>query len=384
MPPASLHLCTSDAWGGLELYAATLMAELKSAGADVVGVVRPGSKIEEFLRTRDVEVISLPGSAAVDPRSVRFIRSYVRDHHIHVLHAHFHRDIWVASLAARGDPALKLFLSVYMGVTSKRDLLHRFIYRRVDGVFTSSEDLAERLPGLYAMAPSRIHVLPYGRHIGMYRADAAVRSAIRTRHGVKPDEILVGTMVRIDPGKGVMDFARSFSYIDKKLQGRVKYVIVGEPTRKGHVRPDESPFEEHCEAYLREIDAYIAAERLNDRILLVGFQSDLVGYLSAMDLFVFPSRDELYSLVVLDAMGMGLPVIAAAAGGNLRQIDDGVTGLLYPVADSRELAKKISRYIESPALKRKHGSAARRFVETRHDMRTTIARLLEFYETPAT
>ena len=266
-----------------------------------------------------------------------------------------------------------------MGVTNKNDIFHRWIYRRVNAIFSSSEELNSRLHTLYPVAKEKIHYLPYGRKLELYSVDQHRRRSIRSKLNVGEDEMLVGTMVRIDPGKGAMDFARSFLYLDKALQARVKYVIVGEPTRKSRAKANESPYEPPCEAYLQQLEAFITKEKLSDRIILAGFQEDLTGYLGAMDVFVFPSRDELYSLVVLDAMGMGLPVVAARAGGNLRQIEDGSNGLLYNVADSSDLADKLSTYIKNPELRKQHGQSARQFVEKTHSMNNTIHLLKNFY-----
>ncbi|MBI1807617.1 MAG: glycosyltransferase family 4 protein [Ignavibacteria bacterium] len=374
-----LHFCTSEAWGGLELYASTLMVELNNAGCSVVGVCRKKSKVESFLHSHNIETISLPSYSPASLKSVRFLQSLIQQRDVNVLHVHYHKDVWLASLAVRKDPVRKLFLSIYMGVPRKNDLLHRFIYHRVDGVFTSSQELNSRLPDLYPIPASKVHFLPYGRYVDHYARDESKRAIVRALYGVQPEEVLVGTMVRIDPGKGAMDFARSFSYIEKSLQSNIKYVIVGEPTRKAHTKPNESPFELHCEAYLQELEGYIAAEQFGEKILLAGFQDDVIGYLSAMDVFVFPSRDELYSLVVLDAMCMGLPVVAAQAGGNLQQIENGKNGLLYEVADSKDLAEKISQYVRSLELRKRHGKVARAFVEKTHDMRKTIDRLMEYY-----
>lgn len=374
-----LHLCTSDAWGGLEMYACALMIELKNAGVGIVAICKSHSRAESFLLGKGVEVLHLPNSRLVSPATIRYLKRLLRERRIDVVHVHFHRDIWCASLALRRDDIRLLVLSIYMGVPPKRDPLHRLIFGRVDAILTSSNDLNSRLPDLYPVPSSRVRFVPYGRPLDRYGHDDRRRAWIRARHGVKPTDIVVGTMMRIDPGKGVMDFAESFSYIEPSLRSDVVFMIVGEPTRKGRAAPQESPFESHCEAYLRDIEAFIAAQGLSEKILLVGFQEDLIGYLSAMDIFVFSSRDELYSLVVLDAMGMGLPIVAAAAGGNLAQIDDGVTGLLYKVADSRDLGAKISRYLSDPALRRRHGGAARKWVEKEHDMRETIGALLETY-----
>src|ERR1051326_5863425 len=373
-----LHFCTSEAWGGLELYACTLMVELRNSGCEVSAVCTPNSKVDEFLSNQNIPIVHLPGHSKISWRSVRFLRDFIRRRNVEVLHVHFHNDIWPASLAVRND-SRKLFLSIYMGIPRKNDFLHRFIFSRVNAIFTSSIDLNKRLPDLYPVDRSRIHFLPYGRSVDRYRRNEEARSAIRARYGVQPGEILIGTMVRIDPGKGVMDFAKSFNYIDPSIRGNVKFLIVGEPTRKGHARPNESPFEKHCEAYLRDLEETIARENLREKILLAGFQEDIVGTLSAMDVFVFPSRDELYSLVVLDAMGVGLPVVAARAGGTMDQIKDGINGVLYAVGDSEDLADKLSPYLRDPGLRNRHGSEARRFVGTNHDMRKTIEQLLEFY-----
>ena len=186
-------------------------------------------------------------------------------------------------------------------------------------------------------------------------------------------------MVRIDPGKGVLDFIKSILYLDQAHEKSVKYVVVGEPTRRAVHRPNESAFERRCEEYLEEIRTFIDDHQLSARMSLTGYQEDLVGYLSAFDIFVFPSRDELSSLVVLDAMSMNLPVVAARAGRNILQVQDGKTGALYEVGNSRELAEKLRPYVRDPALRNEHGLAGRRFVEQRHSMQSTVDQILSFY-----
>lgn len=266
-----------------------------------------------------------------------------------------------------------------MGVTKKMDPLHRFIYKRVDAFFSSSEYLNSVLPQRYPIAQNRIHLLPYGRKLEQYVVDQNRRNAIRNSLDVQQNELLIGTMVRIDPGKGVMDFAESFLYLDNELKSNVKYLVVGEPTRRSLVRTGESPFEPHCEAYFNELKTFVKKNKLEKKILFVGYQEDTVGYLSAMDVFVFPSRDELYSLVMLDAMCLGLPIVAARAGGNVVQVNDGVSGLLYTVSDSKDLAEKLSHYLKNPQLRKQHGEEAEKFVNEHHDMKKTIERLMKFY-----
>jgi D-inositol-3-phosphate glycosyltransferase len=375
----TVHLCTSASWGGLELYACTVMAELQLAGCEVIGVCLRESKVEEFLSSHNVPVVAMPGLHTISLGSIRFLHSLVEEHGTEIVHAHFHKDIWPASLSLSRDKRRKLFLSIYLGVPKKKDILHRLIYNRVNGFFTSSQELCRKLPGLYPVPASKIHYLPYGRVMSKYGVDERRRTELRTAYGCRDGDFLVGTMVRIDPGKGVMDFARSYQYLGDAIKGRTKYLIIGEPTRKSGGNENGSPYESESESYFANLRIFIKENGLADRVLCVGYQSDLVGFLSALDVFVFPSRDELYSLVVLDAMAMGLPVVAAAAGGTLDQIVDQTNGVFYSSGDSREMAQKISEYLCSEELRINHGKRAREFVGEHHSMESMIRQLLEYY-----
>lgn len=355
------------------------MVELSNAGVSVVAICRPSTKIEEYLTAHHVTVRHLPNSRKVSLSSLIELRKILEEYHVENVHVHVHRDVWLPAIALQNDVHRKLFVSVYMGVNSKNDFLHRWAYRRIDGMFCSSPEMTPRLPSLYPIGADKVHLLPYGRHLERYNVDTSRRAAIRSQLGAGDDQLLVGTMLRIDPGKGVMDFARSFLYLKPELRQRVKFLIVGEPTRKGRTAPGASPYEPHCEAYLQQLEAYIVEEKLSQSIHRLDYQPDLIGYLSALDCFVFPSRDELYSLVVLDAMAMGLPVVAARAGGNMWQVKDNQNGLLYDVADSKDLAAKLEEYIMNPTMRQKHGVAARAFVSEDHDMKNTIQQLLSFY-----
>lgn len=355
------------------------MVELKKAGCEVYAICKPDSKIEDFLRKNQIQYFCLPSYKKVNLASIRLIKSIVNEQGIDVVHVHFGRDLWPASLALIGNKEQKLFFSNYMGATKKKDILHRIIYSRINGIFTSSSRLAEQLKEMYPVPPSKIHLLPYGRRIECYQRDMAKRAQIRTMYAVKDNEVLVGTMVRIDPQKGPLDFVKSLIHIDEGLRNKVKFIVVGEPTRRGNAKPGESLYEPACEAYFQQIKDFIAKNELHDKVILAGFQSNLIAYLGAMDLFVFPSHNELYSLAVLDAMCIKLPVVAARAGGNLEQVTENMNGLFYEVGDSKELAEKLSLYLRQPELRKLHGEKARQFVIERHDMAKMITRLIEFY-----
>lgn len=356
-----------------------MMVEIQKRGWKVWAVCYPDSKVEEFLRANNIFVMDVPSYFKLSLRSIFSIRSLIKQEEISVVHVHFHRDIWQASLALLGNSKRTLLMSIYMGVNKKRDIFHRFIYNRVNAFFSSSKELNRVLPERYPVPAEKFHYLPYGRNVGHYKRDEAKRAKIRMQYGIDEQDIVVGAMMRIDPGKCVFDFVESFLHLPAEFRERVRFLIVGEPTRKRKSTLNESPFEAHCEEYYFQIKEFIAKNQLEKSIFLCGFQSDVIGYLSAMDVFVFPSRDELFSLVVLDAMAMKLPVVAANAGGNVYQVEDGVSGFLFSVGKSQELASKIQAYLINPELMNRHGNSGRDFVVAHHDMKRAVEQLLQFY-----
>jgi glycosyltransferase involved in cell wall biosynthesis len=81
------------------------------------------------------------------------------------------------------------------------------------------------------------------------------------------------------------------------------------------------------------------------------------------DLFVLPSREEGMSIALLEAMALGIPIVASLIPGNLRLIEDGVHGRLVPPEGPAALARTIIEQWEHLAQATEMGFAARARVE---------------------
>ena len=84
-----------------------------------------------------------------------------------------------------------------------------------------------------------------------------------------------------------------------------------------------------------------------------------------------------------DAAVVAVHRVARSVGGNVRLIEDGVTGLLVPSGDPDRLAKAVGRLLDDPALARRLGAAARQRAEERYSRGAMVRRFEEFYLTLA-
>ncbi len=125
-----------------------------------------------------------------------------------------------------------------------------------------------------------------------------------------------------------------------------------------------------------------AAMGLGDRVDFVGAKSqdEVVEILAEADLFVLPSYAEGVPVVVMEALGSGLPVVATFVGGMAELVEDGVTGFLVRPTDPDQLADRIGRLVDDPELRRKLGRAGRDKVATQFDASAEARRLGSLFD----
>lgn len=118
-------------------------------------------------------------------------------------------------------------------------------------------------------------------------------------------------------------------------------------------------FEKDVE-YGRHLERLIVEHGLSDVVHLHGHVSGAASKIGDHDALIHSSlRPEPMGQVVLEGMAAGVPVVAAAAGGPLELIEDGVSGLLYNPGDAAALAECLARLCGSSDLRRELGSQAR-------------------------
>jgi GalNAc-alpha-(1->4)-GalNAc-alpha-(1->3)-diNAcBac-PP-undecaprenol alpha-1,4-N-acetyl-D-galactosaminyltransferase len=110
----------------------------------------------------------------------------------------------------------------------------------------------------------------------------------------------------------------------------------------------------------RALEAGIAREKLQSSVALLGHVGDVSARMRAAEIFVHPSRQDAYALVLCEAMAAGAAVVAADCPTGPREIlTDGVDGVLVPPEDPAALAEAIIRLIDDPVRRDRLGSAAR-------------------------
>ena len=123
----------------------------------------------------------------------------------------------------------------------------------------------------------------------------------------------------------------------------------------------------------------IAGQRVGHAVAMPGSSPDPAADLRESDLFILPSREEGMSIALLEAMAMGMPLVASDIPGNRKLISDGIHGRLAPPNDPKSLARAIVDQWRKPMIAAEQGMEARRRVIADYSITSMARKHLELF-----
>ena len=134
----------------------------------------------------------------------------------------------------------------------------------------------------------------------------------------------------------------------------------------------EGPYRARYEAELRE-------RGLSGNVEFLGYRYDIPALTAAADVAVLTSIKEGIPRALMEAMAVGVPVVATDVKGSREVVADGETGFLVPLEDADGFAERVSRLLDSPALRRDMGARGIVRVREHFDEEQVVKRLVRVY-----
>jgi D-inositol-3-phosphate glycosyltransferase len=170
------------------------------------------------------------------------------------------------------------------------------------------------------------------------------RLASRRRFGLAPDAEVMLFVGRIQPLKApdvLLHAAADMLAADPALRDRLVVVVCGGPSGTGLDKPEQ-------------LQKLAAALGIADIVRFVPPlpPDDLAALYRAADVTVVPSHNESFGLVAVESQACGTPVVAAAVGGLVTAVSDGVSGVLVDGHDPARYAEVLSSLVHEPRRRR--------------------------------
>lgn len=237
--------------------------------------------------------------------------------------------------------------------------VEKFLARATDVLITINREDYENGKKMHLRPGGQVYQIPgVGiREERLYELPNA-NVEIRKRYGIPMEAFHMVSVGELNQNKNHAVVIRAIARM-KELD--IYYTICGEGTEREH---------------LQELIKSLGLEK---RVFLAGYQEEIAPYLQSGDVFVFPSIREGLGMAALEAMAMGLPVIATKNRGTLEYIKDGENGFFCPWNNSMEFAKAIMTLYGNPRKRREMGSCAKETAAT-FKVEETVKKMREIYQ----
>jgi glycogen synthase len=367
-------------YGGLERSASGLLRALLAEGVDVALFTQPlpqGNPVHVpanspgrlTVHTVRYGILPLPPNGI--PARLTNYRAFVEDMgrrvgalalrgHLQGIYAHGLCAWGVRSAGSWGVPMLANPHG--MEEFKVQDPLKRLAYapfrewiragcRAADRVVSTDHAMRGEVSSLLGVSPENVVVLPNG--IDLKELSNAVQSGVQAELRLRWPTLSDATVMhgisvgRLEANKGFRYLLDALGQVREATETNWEWFVVGEGSQRTQL-----------EQMARQMG-------IADRVVFTGSLSDpeLHSLYSLCNLFAHPTLYEGSSLVTLEAMAHGLPVVASAVGGIPDKVVDGETGFLVAPSDSRALAERLTWLMSRPTESAHMGRRGRARVE---------------------
>lgn len=339
------------------------ISDFQQRGYEITAITSPGAMLDEFAAAQHIDSHGIEMPRKITPfndlLAVWQIWRVLRQIKPDIVHSHTPKggllgtiSAWLARVPVRIYHARGLPFEASTGTKQKLLILtEKISCGLATRVICNSQSNFDVIVDKGLCRAHKITFLHHGSSNGVdathvfkpFETDD-VRNNMRESLKLPLDSIVIGFVGRMVHDKGIDELIHAWKILREKYPN-IRLMFVGVFEDQDAVHPETRQIINN-----------------DERIHFADFvhsKNDMPPLYAAMDVLVLPSHREGFPNVVLEAGGMGLPVVSTVASGCKDAVVDGETGLLVPIDNADELAKAIQQYIDDRTLRLNHGQTAR-------------------------
>lgn len=362
------HLASGDLWAGAENQLHNMVLAMHRTGdVDIDVVLLNEGLLADRLRQAGVPVTVFLESQLGARQLFTKIRRHLAARRTQVLHTHRYKENVLGALAAALVPGTRSTRTLHgapefsariwqlrQKVPQVLDwLAARFMQFPVVCVSSELRDrCAQSLPA------RRLRVVPNGVDFeALHQAATRPIGALPGRR-----EFRIGFFGRLTSVKRVDVILEIAASLEQKAPGQFATYLFG-----------EGPLRSELEDKARQL-------KLDESVHFMGFVSEPAPWLAAMNALLITSDHEGLPMIVLEAMGLGVPVIAHAVGAIPDVLGGGTLGTLIPNQEPSRYADAAITLRDSPELTRAQTSRASQHVANLYSAERTVQEYISIYQ----
>ncbi len=350
--------------GGAEHVVENLCTTLNKRYQIYCGYFKECRDRGDVMIEKGVKVVRLsdPDETKTDYLSFLKMRKFCKDHDISLIHAHDIHSMMNAVLVKLTMPRMKVVYTFHYGnypnISKKIYYFEKIFSTFVDRLIAVGTQQAMKIRQTYNLPDKRVQTL--------YNGVTALNSVEEETltHDDTDRKLVFGSISTLIEQKGIPILIEAVEILHHRYPNRFKLVIVGDG-------PLKSEFIQLCkDKGIDQVVEFLGWVRDASESVLPGF-----------DVFVQSSKWEAMSMVILEAMSAGKPIVATNVGENAVVIENERSGLIIPANNVSELAEKMERMLLDSDLRNQLGNEARRRFEEKFTMEIMAENYAKLFDT---
>lgn len=246
----------------------------------------------------------------------------------------------------------------------KRNAIRYVVYRLTTRLIVVSQDLKKMMNTQFGIHDDRVLFIPNGIDTDYYAPHVYDREKMRDELGLQPTDLAIGYSGRLDPVKNFPFMMDVLKYCVHEDSG-CKLVLIGDGPEKTF------------------IDRFAREHGLQQHVICVGKKDQVLPYLQALDVFTLTSFREQMPMSMLEAMAVGIPVVAAAVGEIPTILKAQRAGLVFDTTQGVGPFSQGLLRMRDRETRQRMGQQARDLVVTRFQEQVMLRNYLDLFNVVA-
>lgn len=355
------HSEASLGWGGQEHRILAEINGFRSRGSEVWLIAPKNSQIYQRASQAGVRVLAQRfDQRYLLPFHILRLAWWLHRQCIEIVNPHSSRDGWMLTIAARIARVPLIIRSRHFDVPIPNKSLSRLMYKEWSHhILTTSPKITSSLISTFNLDPGGITTLPTGVNLERFKPEGP--KADFSAYTLPPQTPLIGMITVIRAAKGIQVLVEAVHLLKTQHGIAVHCIIAGEGPALEYVKSIVSQF---C---------------VGNQFTFLGHREDVPEIMRSLDIIAIPSFHEAIPQSGLQALAMGVPVVASDVGGIPSIIRHGETGRLVPPHDAAALAAAIRETLEQKIQTEAMCRAGQQFIMNHHSLDTMLDRLDTIY-----
>lgn len=369
-----LMLLPSSQMGGIEKQVLFLAENLPDLGVGVAVCCPPGGPLIQKLANARATVYTVKMKSKFDFGSALQIAALLRAERFDLLHTHQERTLWFGMLGkflARAKiPVIQTehnrTIDRIRSPKRVREMristlkMHQVLAGHVAGFIAVSKAVKEFLVKYEGLPDKKVEVIPIAIDPSAFTSRSDKRAEMRQNLDLPMDSAVVVNVSKLSPQKDHKTFLEMARLVLQRVPS-VYFLAVGEGTQK------------------KSLERLTIDMGISDKVHFLGWVSSVAEVLAAADVFVLSSLWEGLPAAPIEAMAIGLPVVATAVSGTPEIVAHEKTGYLCKPADPVSMASFVTKLLSDPDLRSSMGNAAKQYARENFSPRLFSENTRDFY-----